>query len=76
MIKIIIINIIITLFIIYITNLKCNKCEHFDLATIKAATQIGKEIFLTNGKVVIPQNIVIDGNVEITKSLKIKNKII
>lgn len=73
MIKIIIINIIITLVIVFYIK---PKCEHFDLETLNAAKEICKKIFLTDGKIVIPQDIIIDGKVEITKSLKVKKKLI
>lgn len=72
MINIIIINIIITLFIVFYLGPKCNKYEHFDLLTLKAASQIGKEIFLQNNEIVIPQNIHIKGNVIIDKKLTVK----
>lgn len=76
MINIIIINIIITLFIVFYLTPKCKNCEHFDATTLiamNAAKEIGKSIFLTDGKIVIPKDIIIDGSLQV-KSLKINNK--
>ena len=77
MLKIIIINILITLFIVFYIAPKCNKFEHFDdILIFKAASEIGKVLFLQNNKIVIPKDIHIKGNVEIDKSLKVNNKLI
>jgi hypothetical protein len=74
MINIILINIVITLFIVYLFNKR--RREHFDIDTLKAATKLGRIIFFDKGKIVIPQDLVINGNVEITKKLKVRNKTI